>query len=463
MMRGRLLFVLWCSNILAVAHSITGGANSCVSDYITNITCAWNISDGLVVRSNNYSLKFIDDKRTEFSCPLMATDQGFLCSCIVFTDSNLGDLDKYSIKLCNESACQAFLDDFKPVNNIKLTPPPELELQQSTDSINITCKSERYKSHMFLSDFDYELFLQESNGSWIRTFRLSSARNVETIHTKAHLKPNTEYCIKARFKPLGNTYRGSTWSEWSKSTCWTNAQKEEREDIVLFLLKSLGPVCLIVGILLFVFYNPATRMKIKTLALTPTPAPFFKPLFQEHEGNLQEWLSPHHKHVLTYKTEEDLIANAVTIVPKASPKDLEENQVFLTTPAIQLTFPPSLTSYVGLPGMDKPPIPGVCPGETPYTQLPFSIWGFSIQEVEVVSSEPNDFLEISHSDSGCNCEDLTQSPECSLPCSPVSEIPTPSHRSDYCILNKTAEGVVPVLLSKDHARDVLSGSLKSEG
>ncbi|MED6271691.1 hypothetical protein CHARACLAT_022883 [Characodon lateralis] len=164
-----------------------------------------------------------------------------------------------------------------------------------------------------------------------------------------------------------------------------------------------------------------------------------------------------------YKTEEDLIANAVTIVPKASPKDLEENQVFLTTPAIQLTFPPSLTSYVGLPGMDKPPIPGVCPGETPYTQLPFSIWGFSIQEVEVVSSEPNDFLEISHSDSGCNCEDLTQSPECSLPCSPVSEIPTPSHRSNYCILNKTAEGVVPVLLSKDHARDVLSGSLKSEG
>ncbi|KAM4568658.1 uncharacterized protein V3H82_012771 [Fundulus diaphanus] len=204
-------------------------------------------------------------------------------------------------------------------------------------------------------------------------------------------------------------------------------------------------------------------MKIKTLAHTPTPAPFFKPLFQQHDGNLQEWLSPRGKCILTYKTEENLIADAVTVVPKSIPKDLEETHVFFSPPATQLAFSLSHTSYVGLPGMDKAPspVPGLCPGDTPYTQLPCSIWGFSVQEIEVVPSDPKEFLEISHSDSGC--EDLTQSPECSLPCSPVDEIPTPIHCTDYCILNKTAEGVVPVLLSKERAGDAASGSLKSEG
>ncbi|XP_043972531.1 interleukin-21 receptor-like [Gambusia affinis] len=449
MMRGRLLFVLWCFSILAAARSITV---SCVSDYIKNITCVVND-----ISPDNYSLTFNKSN----TCPLVATDQGYFCNYQAKDD--MSSKHTYEIKLCNASFCKVLQSNFKPKSNIKLTPPPAVDLQKSTDYINITCKSDTYKRHMYLRDhLAYEVLLQESQGSWNRTFPLTSFKNVQVIDSKSLLKQNTEYCVKSRFKVKDGLDWRSTWSEWGEPACWTNEQMRKQEDVVPILLKSLGPICLIIGLLLFVFYNPATRMKIKTLGHTPTPAPFFKPLFQQHDGNLQEWLSPHGSYVLTNKTEEDLITEAVTVVPKSSPKDLEENQVFLTSPGTQLVFPLSHTSYVGFPGMEKASAPA-WPGDAPYTQLPCPVWSPCIQNVEVVCSHPNAFLEISRSDSGCSCEDLTQSPECSLPCSPVDEIPTASHCNDYCILNKTAQGVVPVLLSKERPADVPDHSLKSEG
>lgn len=163
--------------------------------------------------------------------------------------------------------------------------------------------------------------------------------------------------------------------------------------------------------------------------------------------NSQEWLSPQGKFVLAYKTEEISTTNAVIVGPKPITKDPEESQDFHNPTVSQLAFTQCQTSYVGLPGMHEVSPPLVCPGNTSYTQLPCSMLGFGIGELEaVVLSPPKYFLDISHTDSGCSFDDMTQSPECSLPNSPVDYSPPPSN--DYCILNKTAEGVVPVLVSK---------------
>ncbi|XP_072249319.1 uncharacterized protein [Leuresthes tenuis] len=193
-------------------------------------------------------------------------------------------------------------------------------------------------------------------------------------------------------------------------------------------------------------------MKIKTLSYTPSPAPFFQPMFQQSDGNLQEWLAPGGKFLLTFKAEEDLITDIVNVVPATITKDPEENQVFHNPAVIQLTFPQThLTSYVGLPGMHEASHPRtvICARNTSYTQLPCSVWEFDVSQVEAASSPPTGFLEISQADSGCSCEGLTQSPESSLPGSPVDENPPPHYCNDYCILNKTANGVVPVLVSKE--------------
>lgn len=178
--------------------------------------------------------------------------------------------------------------------------------------------------------------------------------------------------------------------------------------------------------------------------------------------NLQEWLSPQGKFVLTHKTEEILTTNAVIVGPKAITKDPEENQDFHNPSVTQLVFTQCQTSYVGLPVIPEasPPLTVVCPGDTSYTQLPCSNWGDGIEKVEVVSSPPKDFFNISRADSGCSCEDLTQGPEFSLPSSPVDDNPPPCYCNDYCILNKTADGFAPVLVSKTSGLNVSSDSLQ---
>lgn len=181
----------------------------------------------------------------------------------------------------------------------------------------------------------------------------------------------------------------------------------------------------------------------------------------------QEWLSPQGKFALTYQTEEILITEAVTVEPKPITKDPEENQDYHNPSVTQMLF--TQTSYVGLPGTHEAsqPITMVCPAGTSYTQLPCSVWGLSIGEVQVVSSASQDedvwdASESSHADSGCSCHDLTQSPECSLPNSPVGDSLPPCYCSDYCILNKTAGGVVPVLVSKWRSPNVSSDFQGSE-
>lgn len=179
--------------------------------------------------------------------------------------------------------------------------------------------------------------------------------------------------------------------------------------------------------------------------------------------NLQEWLSPHGRLVLTHKTE-ILTTDAVVVVPKPTTKDPEENQDFHNPPVTQLAFTQCQTSYVGLPGIHEasPPLTVVCPGDTSYTQLPCSIWGVGFGEVQVVSSTPKDFFNISQADSGCSFVDLTQSPESSFPASPVDESPPPCSCTDYCILNKTAEGFAPVLVSRGIGVNAPSDSLQED-
>lgn len=178
--------------------------------------------------------------------------------------------------------------------------------------------------------------------------------------------------------------------------------------------------------------------------------------------NLQEWFSPQGKYLLTYKTEEILTTDSVVIVPKPITKDPEENQDLHTPSVVQLALIPGQSSYVGLPGIHEPPPPltMVCQGNTSYTQLPCTVWVGGSEEVEVPSSLPKGFLDISHADSGCSCEDLTQEPEFSVPNSPVDESPPPCNCNDYCILKKTAEGFSPVLVSREGNPNIPSDSLQ---
>ncbi|XP_034731166.1 interleukin-4 receptor subunit alpha-like [Etheostoma cragini] len=442
-----LMFVCWCSSILAVTSCIRVDGYSCVTAFWNTITCVLNITGDPVGQSNaTYTLKFIN-KEENISCPLVWTNHSYSCVCKILKDSEFfSGCENYDLKLCNESGCHPLTKNpFQPSENIELTPPHPAEVQKTQNTFNITCKS-GYEDHWYLNDrLDYELSLETSQSTENLILHSNSVNRYLLIQ-RSTLKPNAPYCIKVRSIPNSKDYN-ATWSKWSPSTCWKNEVAVEKDYTLVILIKSLGPVCVAVGFLLFVFYGPSARLKIKTLSQTPSPAPFFQPLFQQHEGNLQKWLSPQQQYVLTFKTEETMTTNPVIVVSKPITKEPEENQDFHNPPVPQLAFHQSQTSYVGLPGIHEasPPLTMLCPGEMSYTQLPCSDWGIGIKEVKV--APPEDFFNMSCADSGCSCEDLTQSPECSLPNFPVDDSPPPCYRNDYCILNKTAEGFAPVLVS----------------
>uniref|UniRef100_UPI0037E86F12 uncharacterized protein n=1 Tax=Semicossyphus pulcher TaxID=241346 RepID=UPI0037E86F12 len=388
-------------------------------------------------------------------------DDGYSCACQILRNmDHFLTIDAYKIKLCHESGCQILEESFEPSQNIQLTPPHDVEVELTPETVNITWKS-GYEKHKVLEDtLDFELLLQTSQSTEDRSLRLS--RQTSTFIQRSHLNQDATYCIKVRSILNQKDYKRNL-SEWSPSACIKIKAAEEQDNILVILMKSLGPACVAVGVLLFVFSSPAARMKIKTLSHTPSPAPFFKPLYQQHEGNLQEWLSPKGKFLLTYNPEEIVTTDAVVVVPKPVPKDPEENQVLQKPSVTQLLLSQCPTSYVGLPGIHEasPPLTMVCPGDMPYTQLPCSVWGVSVGEAEVVSTPVKDFLNISRADSGCSCEDLPL-PDCSLPNSPVDDSPPPCFCNDYCILNKTADGFAPVLVSKGSSLNVQSDSLQED-
>lgn len=182
---------------------------------------------------------------------------------------------------------------------------------------------------------------------------------------------------------------------------------------------------------------------------------------------LQEWLSPPGKFMLAYKTEEIVTADPVVVLPKTVIQEPDEVQELCFSPATPVGFPQCQLSYVGLPEIQEslPPLPVFCPGNMSYTKFPCAIWGS-----HVVKEKENEVLSQTHviktmssddeEDSGCNFDDISKSQECSPVSSPVDESPPVYNCRDYCILNKTAEGFAPVLVSRGGIQNVQSEFLQ---
>lgn len=177
---------------------------------------------------------------------------------------------------------------------------------------------------------------------------------------------------------------------------------------------------------------------------------------------LQEWLSPPGRFMLAYKTGETITADPVVVLPKPVMPEADEVQGLFLSPATQAGFPQCQLSYVGLPEIweSPPPIPAFCPGSLSYTKLPCAIWGS-----QAVKEEEREVLSQTHvmktvssddeeEDSGCNLDEVARSQECSPVSTPVDENPPLCKCTDYCILNKTAEGFAPVLVSRGGSQSV---------
>ncbi|XP_024917694.1 interleukin-2 receptor subunit beta-like isoform X2 [Cynoglossus semilaevis] len=223
---------------------------------------------------------------------------------------------------------------------VQLTAPRGLEIHRMPEAINITWES-GYENHPYLrNSLDYELLISRKLDS---SKRMTLQKTFKSI-LRERLEAPATYCFKVRSKAFVRDYSG-TWSEWSSKICGDFA-KEEQDNILLTLTTYLGPVFVTVGFLLVAFLSPSARMKMNIFSI-PSPAPFFKPLLQHHEGNVKEWLSPWGNFALTHESDE--ILTIVSIEPKVTEINSEEIKESWDSSLTPLTLTKCQNSYVCVP------------------------------------------------------------------------------------------------------------------
>ncbi|KAM9723747.1 uncharacterized protein ACNS7B_019054 [Menidia menidia] len=452
----------------------------CVSDMLRNVSCVLPLSGRLL--TGGPSLSFTRDGRT-VSCPLVLLEGSLYCDCRV-SERIMSDVYSYKIQLCDDSGCSLLMETFEPYQNIKLNPPPEIHIQETEKAVNISCEGKPYKESIYVEQaLVYEVELRETRTSENKVLRTTSGAEALLTVGRSSLRPRAEYCVRVRFMVERELFPGDghQWSGWSERSCWENGAGGgdlDQEPVLVLLAKALVPVCLCAGVLL-VFCSPAGRMKIKTLAHTPSPEPFFR----QHQGNLQDWLAPPDKSLRSRGVEELLVIDAVTVLPKAAPPPpgppppgppppgppppgppLSRPPTPPGPPPTRSTGPPTWSSLVFVTPPrtwpSTPPIPGSpgggggdpSPCTPPETWTP-ETWTPETWTPETWTPETG-ILETSQADSGC--EGLSQSPPPQPPppwgVTPPPGVwgvtPPPRCWGDYCLLSRTSRGVVPVLVSK---------------
>ncbi|XP_041737826.1 interleukin-21 receptor-like [Coregonus clupeaformis] len=446
------LCAVW--NIIQLSEGCSSGEMTdrltCVSDYWFTITCTLSITDEPAgVNYTHYWLYFTwsDEDGITFKCPLVEMVDSYGCTFVAHFDNNLmyhgssfNTMDCFHVHLCYNIDCQINYDnltDFEPSKNIQPTAPSHLAVQWTPEGYRCTWQS-GYEHHAYMTDFHYQLSFYKYHGDKGEVFHVSS-RNNSLLIDGSGLEPDTTYVLKVRSDPNSSEYKGQ-WSPWSALVQLRTDAKEAEPTIVLVLSQFVFPVCVIAGVLLFVFYNPTTRMKIKAFYDVPSPAPFFQPLYKDYNESFQDWLASECNLIQTCKTQEFLTID--TLIIEAKP--IAEDQDCSTTTPYPLAQ--GQTPYVGPSVMDW-----VCshspngngPGDIPYTQLPCSR---ELQFGDVVTSFSQDPSVTCEGDSGC--EDLTLSRDSSLPNSPVSSEPE-CICTDYCILHETSKGFIPTVVPKE--------------
>ncbi|KAM8826539.1 interleukin-21 receptor-like [Synchiropus picturatus] len=396
-------------------HSFTVDGFACVSSYWDTVSCVLNITHNNEI---GFTLRFSQEERNQ-SCPLVPVGQSFHAVCQLELDvPTFMSIDIYDIDLCFNFICTSVVKQFKPSWNLQLTPPEVLVVHHAPDNITLMWKS-GYEDHKYLNDaLRYEIQIQQRASSQTKTWTVTPTAEETKRKMQSVELPDPESDAQGCVKVRSNTREGTsdfkaTWSLWSPEVCKEIKGRPGQQN----LLTHLGIISAFGGLVLVIF-SCATFKKILRLPFyrTPSPAPYFQSLFQQHDGNLLEWLSPHGN--LANTIEEIVVMSRVIVEAKPITRDLRHHASLPQTPVVSSQ---KLS----------------CQLNPLYTLPPCGPDEF--REDEGIATE--DFVIITRQDSGCSSEGLVESLESSL------ERQFPCCITDYCTLNQRGEVVMPVLVS----------------
>ncbi|NXG54203.1 IL2RB protein, partial [Hemiprocne comata] len=181
------------------------------------------------------------------------------------------------------------IEDFSPLENIKLRPPGNLQLVSRTDNTYNLTWSLNISSHYLYGEREYQVRYRTTDQCW------EEAKNFTIVQDQMwavfeSLSPDLKYEAAVRARPSASSTCKGVWSDWSETILW-KTHADQRSWTVLPAL--IASTCIFVIIGTAFLLNLRTLKWFKKILKThiPDPEKFFPPLFSVHGGDIQKWLS----------------------------------------------------------------------------------------------------------------------------------------------------------------------------
>nr|AGQ17910.1 interleukin 2 receptor, gamma [Ginglymostoma cirratum] len=270
---------IWLIVLSNVALSMQAEDLNCIVYNDEFMECRWNHTEG----KPNITLFYWYTSKPKQECMNYIQENDYNVGCY-FSKDNIIEFEQFSVYRngSNDSGSISFgTVTFYLQNQVKLYPPTNLTLNMSENNELVLSweppakllKCRMYEiRHRSNKDKDWQV----------------QVINAQTKYVLASVDPEKFYTFQVRSKT--NQYCASTklWSEWSPAIQWgiDHSQSEGsaglRTTITVFSLLGL--------MLLVVIVTKNERLKVIIIPKIPNPGRSFDPLFNNHNGNFQDWL-----------------------------------------------------------------------------------------------------------------------------------------------------------------------------
>ncbi|XP_021241515.1 interleukin-2 receptor subunit beta isoform X2 [Numida meleagris] len=183
----------------------------------------------------------------------------------------------------------ARLEDFSPLQNIKLWPPGNLQLfSKAKNTYNLTW-SLNISSHYLYGEREYEVWYRTTSQSWEEA-KIFTIKQDQMWVSFERLSPNMKYEAVVRAKPSASSIYRGVWSDWSKTVLWSTHAEGTSRPVLPAIIVSTCIFVIIGTAFLINLRTPRWFKKILKIHI-PDPEKFFPPLISVHGGDIQKWLS----------------------------------------------------------------------------------------------------------------------------------------------------------------------------
>ncbi|NXT48112.1 IL2RB protein, partial [Pluvianellus socialis] len=293
---------LWASDSAQGASSLT-----CWYDSRAALFCNWNPGRDLVEAPCH--LKILS--KSDFCDRSSSSSEKFKCCELPKAEHRTGlrrcvkTFSKNSNTQCFTAAdrlnmsvhCQtgenrsipAQIENFRPLENIKLRPPGNLQLVSKTENTYNLTWSLNISSHYLDGEREYQVRYRTTSQSWEEAKNFTIMQDQMWVVFES-LSPGLKYEAAVRARPSASSTCKGVWSNWSETILWRTRADETSHPVL---------PALIVSTCIFVVIGTAFLINLRTLKWfkkilkihIPDPEKFFPPLVSVHGGDIQKWLS----------------------------------------------------------------------------------------------------------------------------------------------------------------------------